>query len=174
MLFILYVLCGSALFGSATYYVARKTALVQRTLAAALRRGLRNLLRTTSAEDQEIDLVYTDRGMADLAQHHMCERLGVRTPATSANCMSAGLRLSNAALSADFLGQVDHLFIDISRISVELLDVSFPTWTRPLAISLKGLAIELVQRSIPRVCSSSIACMQMLIICCYKVLNIGH
>ena len=67
MLFVLYVLCWSAAFSTATYYVARKTAVFQRTLAAALRRGLRHLLRTTSAEKQELDLVYTDNGMSDPA-----------------------------------------------------------------------------------------------------------
>lgn len=66
--------------------------------------------------------------------------------------MLAGLRLKNAALSTDFLGQVDHLYIDITHISVDLLDISFPAWSRPLSITLKNLTVELAQRSIPRVC----------------------
>lgn len=69
MLFVLYVLCWSAAFGTATYYVVHKTALFQRTLAAALRRGLRSLLYTTSAKDQGLDLVYTDRGVSDLTSN---------------------------------------------------------------------------------------------------------
>lgn len=76
-------------------------------------------------------------------------------PALQANALStwshAGLRLKNAALSTQFLGQIDHLYIDISRISIDLLDVSFPTWSRPLTITVKNLTAELVQRSIPRV-----------------------
>ena len=67
MLFVLYVLCCSAAFGTATYYVVQRTALFQRTLAAILRKTLRRLLYTTSANGEGLDLVYTDQGTTDLA-----------------------------------------------------------------------------------------------------------
>ena len=67
MLFVLYILCWSAAFGTATYYVVQRTALFQRTLAAILRKGLRKLLYTTAADSENLDLVYTDHGTTDLA-----------------------------------------------------------------------------------------------------------
>ena len=63
----------------------------------------------------------------------------------------AGIKLRHAALSNDVLGQVDQLYIDIACISVDSLDVSFPTWSRPLSIIISNPSVELVQRSIPRV-----------------------
>lgn len=69
MLVLLYALCCTAVFGTATYYVIYRTALLQRVLAAALRKGLRRLLYSTKG-DEELDLVYTDSGMCDLTARH--------------------------------------------------------------------------------------------------------
>ena len=62
MLFLLYALCCTAFFGTTTYYVIYRTALLQRVLAAALRKGLRRLIYSTKG-DEQLDLVYTESGV---------------------------------------------------------------------------------------------------------------
>ena len=62
MLYVLYWLCYAAAFGSATLYAAYKGALVQRTLAAALRRGLRGLAHDITDTTEECTVSRTESG----------------------------------------------------------------------------------------------------------------
>ena len=62
MLFLLYWLCYAAAFGTATCYIAYKTALVHRILAAGLRRGLRGTIHDITNDSEQCTIVRTDSG----------------------------------------------------------------------------------------------------------------
>ena len=62
MLYVLYWLCYAAAFGSATLYAAYKGALVQRTLAAAVRRGLRGLVHDITDATEDCTVTRTESG----------------------------------------------------------------------------------------------------------------
>ena len=62
MLFLLYWLCYAVAFGTAICFAAYKAALVQRTLAVALRRGLRGLLHDTASQSEECTITRTNTG----------------------------------------------------------------------------------------------------------------
>lgn len=62
MLALLYWVCSAAAFGTATCVAAYKAALVQRTLAVALRRGLRGLLHDTESQLEECTVSRTSTG----------------------------------------------------------------------------------------------------------------
>ena len=62
MLALLYWICSAVAFGTATCFAAYKAALVQRTLAVALRRGLRGLLRDLENQWEECTVGRTGAG----------------------------------------------------------------------------------------------------------------
>ncbi len=62
MFFLLYWLGYAAAFGTATCYVAYKAAVVQRTLAAAARRGLRGLVHHITDESEQCTVTRTESG----------------------------------------------------------------------------------------------------------------
>ena len=63
----------------------------------------------------------------------------------------AGVRMEHASIADGVLGKVDNLYMTISSLSVRYLEVSLPTWSRPLTIVLKGVTVELMQRNLPQV-----------------------
>lgn len=67
---------------------------------------------------------------------------------------AAGVRLERATVAQSVLGKVDNLYLTISSLSVRLLDISLPTWSRPLTIVLHGVTVELMQRNVPKVMPS--------------------
>lgn len=62
-----------------------------------------------------------------------------------------GLRLENATIDHYVLGKVDNLYMSITDISVHLLEITLPSWSRPLTVTLKGVSVELMQRNLPQV-----------------------
>ena len=63
MIFLLYWVGYAAAVGTAACYAAYKTALVQRTLAVALRRGLRGLMHDIADQSQGCTVVSTGTGV---------------------------------------------------------------------------------------------------------------
>ena len=66
----------------------------------------------------------------------------------------AGVRLEHATISDRVLGRIDNLYMSITDITVHLLEISLPTMSRPLTLTLSGVTVELMQRTLPQVCSS--------------------
>ncbi len=66
----------------------------------------------------------------------------------------AGVRLEHATISDRMLGRIDNLYMSITDITVHLLEISLPTMSRPLTLTLSGVTVELMQRTLPQVCSS--------------------
>lgn len=52
------------------------------------------------------------------------------------------------------LGRIDNLYMSITDITVHLLEISLPTMSRPLTLTLSGVTVELMQRTLPQVCNS--------------------
>ena len=63
MIFLLYWVGYAAAVGTAACYAAYKTALVQRTLAVALRRSLRGLMHDIADQSENCTVVSTGRGV---------------------------------------------------------------------------------------------------------------
>ena len=76
MIFLLYWLGYAAAFGTAACYAAYKTALVQRTLAAVARRGLRGLVHDITNDSEGCTIVRTESGtvliLVKLSVPHAC------------------------------------------------------------------------------------------------------
>ncbi len=70
----------------------------------------------------------------------------------------AGVRLENATISDRVLGRIDNLYMSITDITVHLLEIRLPTMSRPLTLTLSGVTVELMQRTLPQVCSSCNSC----------------
>ncbi len=51
------------------------------------------------------------------------------------------------------LSRIDNLHMSITDITVHLLEISLPTMSRPLTLTLSGVTVELMQRTLPQVCS---------------------
>ena len=62
MLSVLYWACYAVAFGTATCFAAYKAAVVQRTLAVALRRGLRGLMHDIASQSEECTITRTNTG----------------------------------------------------------------------------------------------------------------
>lgn len=59
---VLYWVCYAVAFGVATCFTAYKAALVQRTLAVALRRVLRGLMHDIASQSEECTITPTSTG----------------------------------------------------------------------------------------------------------------
>ncbi|KAL0020504.1 hypothetical protein WJX79_001536 [Trebouxia sp. C0005] len=118
----LYWLFYAAALGTATCYAAYKAALVQRTLAAVARRGLRGLVHDITDDSKGCTVTRTE----------------------------SGVRLEHATISDRTLGRIDNLYMSITDITVHLLEVSLPTMSRPLTLTLSGVTVELMQRTLPQ------------------------
>ena len=68
--------------------------------------------------------------------------------------LPAGVRLEHATISDRVLGRIDNLYMSITDITVHLLEISLPNMSRPLTLTLSGVTVELMQRTLPQVCSS--------------------
>lgn len=66
----------------------------------------------------------------------------------------AGVRLEHATISDRMLGRIEYLYMSIADITVHLLEISLPTMSRPLTLTLSGVTVELMQRTLPQVCNS--------------------
>lgn len=154
MLYVLYWLFYTAAFGSAALYAAYKGALVQRTLAAAVRRGLRGLVHDITDKSEECTVTRTESGIRFMhIQSDRCIRIRIavlRTPARQASGCS-GLRVERASVASSVLAKIDDLYINLTTISVRFLEVSLPTMFRPLIVTLHGVNVELMQRTLPQV-----------------------
>ena len=63
----------------------------------------------------------------------------------------AGLRVERATVASSVLGKVNNLYINITSTSVNFLEISLPSLWRPLTVTLRGVNVELMQRTLPQV-----------------------
>lgn len=62
MLALVYWICSAVTLATATCFAAYKAALVQRTLAVALRRGLRGLMHDIATQSEDCTVTRTKTG----------------------------------------------------------------------------------------------------------------
>lgn len=75
MLSVLYWVCYAVVFGTATCFAAYKTAVVQRTLAVALRRGLRGMMHDIASQSEECTITHTNTGEGSFSCCPTAEKL---------------------------------------------------------------------------------------------------
>ena len=59
--------------------------------------------------------------------------------------------MERATIASSVLGKVNNLYINITSISVNFLEISLPSLWRPLTVTLRGVNVELMQRTLPQV-----------------------
>lgn len=64
---------------------------------------------------------------------------------------AAGFRVGHLRVAQHVLDAAGLPICSVAALSVEELEVSLPTWSRPLAIKGSGLMMELLQRQLPQV-----------------------
>lgn len=68
----------------------------------------------------------------------------------------AGIRIENFHLAKEVLDKLGIFFIAVEAGSVQLLEVTFPTWRASFLLKLRGVRIAVKQRNLPLV--SQTAC----------------
>lgn len=63
----------------------------------------------------------------------------------------AGTHVKNLHLAKHVLEKLSVLALEVETASVESLEVSFPTWTTPLRLHIRGLQFTVRQRNMPQV-----------------------